>query len=197
MSLVLPEIYRGQSILLHSCCSPCSSAVIERLVEHEMAVTVLYYNPNIHPIEEYERRKAENKNFAEKLSVPFVDLDYEQSVWFSTIEGLEHEPERGKRCTACFYLRFTKTAHYANENAYSLFTSSLGMSRWKNFQQVTDCGKTAASLYPNLTYCDINWRKGGMQQRRDALILQEDMYQQDYCGCVFSQKRNLGTLISH
>ncbi len=190
MSLDLPEKYRGQTILLHSCCAPCSCAVMQRLVEHEMHVTVLYYNPNIHPIDEYVRRKEENKIFAIKNNVQFVDLDYEPQEWFAGIAGLEHEPERGKRCTVCFSLRFERTALYAHEEAIPLFTSSLGMSRWKNFDQITACGKKAASLFPNVHYWDINWRKGGMQERRKALVTQEKMYQQDYCGCIFSQRNN-------
>src|SRR5476651_1889416 len=112
-------------LLLHSCCAPCSGEVMERLLEAGIDYTIFFYNPNIHPIEEYEIRKNENIRFAEKHNIPFVDGDYDRDEWFTRAKGMENEPERGIRCTMCFDMRFERTALYAHENDFSIFTSSL------------------------------------------------------------------------
>ena len=100
--------------------------------------TIFFYNPNIHPLHEYELRKNENIRFAEKFGIPFIDADYDRDNWFERAKGMEHEPERGIRCTMCFDMRFERTALYAHENGFPVMTSSLGISRWKNMQQIND-----------------------------------------------------------
>ncbi|MGD9895946.1 MAG: epoxyqueuosine reductase QueH [Candidatus Methylacidiphilaceae bacterium] len=181
------EVPAGETkVLLHSCCAPCSGAVMESILATGAELTVFFYNPNIHPRPEYELRKRENIAFAQKLSVPFVDADYDPSNWFARVRGLEWEPERGARCTVCFSLRFERTALYAAENDFPVFTSSLGISRWKDFDQVTQAGVRAASRYPGLTYWTYNWRKRGGSERMIALSRQEEFYQQEYCGCLYS-----------
>ena len=175
-------------ILLHSCCAPCSGAVIETLVREGVALTVFFYNPNIHPLTEYERRKAENKRFADKLGVPFVDADYDPPIWFARIKGLENAPERGERCTKCFDLRLERTALYAHENGFEAFATSLGLSRHKDQDQVNAGGHRAAARYEGLRYEDRNWRKGGGSDRGAQLAREEGFYRQKYCGCVFSLK---------
>jgi epoxyqueuosine reductase len=115
-------------VLLHSCCAPCSGEVIEAVRASGLDLTVYFYNPNIHPREEYELRKAENTRFAEKHSIPFVDADYDTDNWFARAKGLEREPERGARCTMCFDMRFERTALYAHENGFPVITSCLGIS---------------------------------------------------------------------
>lgn len=173
-------------LLLHSCCAPCSGELMERLLVSEIDYTIFFYNPNIHPVEEYEIRKEENIRFAKKHNVPFVDSDYDRDEWFKRAKGMEYEPERGIRCTMCFDMRFERTALYAYENGFSVFTSSLGISRWKNMDQINDCGIRAAAHYPELEYWTFNWRKDGGSQRMIQISKRENFYQQEYCGCVYS-----------
>ncbi len=148
--------------------------------------TVLFYNPNIHPLAEYELRKEENVRYAQQLGVPFVDLDYDKENWFERVKGLEWEPERGTRCTACFDMRFERSALYAAEHDFSVFSSTLGISRWKDMDQINGCGKRAAARHAGLQYWDYNWRKAGGSQRMISIAKHEAFYQQEYCGCVYS-----------
>ncbi len=148
--------------------------------------TVLFYNPNIHPLAEYTLRKEENIRYARKIGVPFVDLDYDKDNWFARVKGLEDSPERGERCTACFDMRFERSALYAAEHGFSVFSSTLGISRWKDMDQINGCGVRAASRYPDMHYWDYNWRKAGGSQRMIENAKREQFYQQEYCGCVYS-----------
>ena len=148
--------------------------------------TIFFYNPNIHPLHEYELRKNENIRFAEKFGIPFIDADYDRDNWFERAKGMEHEPERGIRCTMCFDMRFERTALYAHENGFPVMTSSLGISRWKNMQQINDCGLRAVQHYPDLMYWDYNWRKAGGSARMIEISKREEYNQQEDCGCVYS-----------
>ena len=182
--LPLPD---GQNkVLLHSCCAPCSGEVMEAMQASGIDYTIFFYNPNIHPQKEYELRKNENIRFAEKFSIPFVDADYDRDNWFARAKGMENEPERGIRCTMCFDMRFERTALYAHEHGFPVITSSLGISRWKNMQQINDCGVRAAAKYPGISYWEYNWRKGGGSARMIEISKRENFYQQEYCGCVYS-----------
>ncbi|MGE4313785.1 MAG: epoxyqueuosine reductase QueH [Pseudobdellovibrionaceae bacterium] len=174
------------NILLHTCCAPCSCDVIDRMLDSGITPTMFFYNPNIHPKKEYELRKAENMRYAEKRNLPIVDADYDVQNWFSRAKGMEWEPEKGKRCTMCFDMRFERTALYAHENGFNVFTSSLGISRWKNIHQINSSGERAASHYPNLTYWTYNWKKFGGAERMYDIAKEEEFYQQQYCGCIFS-----------
>lgn len=182
--LTLPE--GKKKLLLHSCCAPCSGEVMEALVFSGIDFTIFFYNPNIHPIQEYEIRKEENKRFAIKHNIPFIDADYNKDDWFARTTGMENEPERGIRCTACFDMRFEVTAKYADEHNFPVFSSSLGISRWKDMNQINGCGIRAAEKYPELIYWTYNWRKGGGAERMYQIAKQENFYQQEYCGCVYS-----------
>ncbi|MGH8530275.1 MAG: epoxyqueuosine reductase QueH [Nevskiales bacterium] len=173
-------------VLLHSCCAPCTGEVMEAMQAAGLELTVLFYNPNIHPRKEYELRKSENKRHAQRLGIPFVDADYDTDNWFARTKGMEWEPERGARCTTCFDMRFERSALYAHEQGFAVFTSSLGISRWKNMEQINDCGTRAAVRYPGLAYWTYNWRKQGGSQRMIEISKQEQFYQQEYCGCVYS-----------
>lgn len=173
-------------LLLHSCCAPCSGEIMERLLQSNISYTIYFYNPNIHPLKEYEIRKNENIRFAEKHLVPFVDGDYDRDEWFKRAKGMEMEPERGIRCTMCFDMRFERTALYAYEHGFDVFSSSLGISRWKNMEQINNCGERAASKYPPLVYWTFNWRKNGGSQRMIEISKREQFYQQEYCGCAYS-----------
>ncbi|EPG2061601.1 epoxyqueuosine reductase QueH, partial [Acinetobacter baumannii] len=160
--------------------------VMESLIESNINFSIFFYNPNIHPVKEYLIRKEENIRFAEKHNIPFIDADYDTDNWFARAKGMENEPERGIRCTMCFDMRFERTALYAYENGFSLISSSLGISRWKNMAQINDCGIRAASHYPDIQYWDYNWRKNGGSSRMIEISKREEFYQQEYCGCVYS-----------
>ena len=182
--LVLPN--DANRLLLHSCCAPCSGEVMEALLASNIDFSIFFYNPNIHPIQEYEIRKQENIDFALKHQIPFIDADYDKENWFERVKGLEWEPERGKRCTACFDMRFERTALYAYEHGFPVISSSLGISRWKDMNQINGAGERAAGRYPGMVYWTYNWRKNGGSERMYQIAKREGFYQQEYCGCVYS-----------
>ena len=187
-----------KKVLLHSCCAPCSGEVMEAMLASGVEYTIFFYNPNIHPEREYLLRKDENIRFAEKHGVPFVDADYDTDNWFERAKGMEWEPEKGARCTMCFDMRFERTALYAHEHGFPVMTSSLGISRWKDMNQINASGKRAVGPYEGLSYWDYNWRKGGGADRMVEISKREEFYQQEYCGCVYSfrdtnrRRRNMG-----
>ena len=174
------------SLLLHSCCAPCAGEIMEAVAASEIKTTVYFYNPNIHPLQEYELRKEENKRYCQKLGLDFIDADYDKDNWFKRIKGLENEPERGERCTKCFDMRFERSALYAHENNFFLFATTLGISRWKDLDQVNNSGLRAANRYSDLNFWDFNWRKAGGSPRMIEISKREEFYQQEYCGCVYS-----------
>lgn len=182
--LVLPN--DGKKLLLHSCCASCSGEVMEAILASGIEFTIFFYNPNIHPLKEYELRKDENIRFAEKYNIPIIDADYDVDNWYERAKGMEMEPERGIRCTMCFDMRFERTALYAYENGFDTISSSLGISRWKNFDQINDCGVRAAEKYDGITYWTYNWRKKGGSARMLEISKREKFYMQEYCGCAYS-----------
>ena len=174
-----------KKLLLHSCCAPCAGEIMEALAASDIDTTIYFYNPNIHPFDEYELRKEENIRFAEKLGMPIIDADYDRDEWFSRTKGQENEPERGERCTTCFDMRFQKTAQYASANNFDIISSTLGISRWKDMKQINDSGARSSEPY-ELPYWDFNWRKQGGSSRMLEISKKENFYQQEYCGCVYS-----------
>ncbi len=184
-----PELefpHKDKKLLLHSCCAPCAGEIMEAVAASGIDTTVYFYNPNIHPEEEYLIRKEENIKFCEKLGFNFIDADYDTDNWFERVKGLEQEPERGKRCTQCFDMRFEKSALYAVENDFPVFATTLGISRWKDMNQINNSGSRAANRYEELVYWDFNWRKQGGSSRMIEISKRENFYQQEYCGCVYS-----------
>lgn len=182
--LTLPN--NGQRLLLHSCCAPCSGEVMEAVKASGIEFSIFFYNPNIHPRKEYELRKDENIRFAEKHHIAFIDADYDDDNWFARAKGMEQEPERGIRCTMCFDMRFERTALYAHEHGFDTICSSLGISRWKNMEQINDCGIRAVKPYNGLSYWTYNWRKKGGSARMLEISKEEGFYMQEYCGCAYS-----------
>jgi epoxyqueuosine reductase len=182
--LELPDA--GSKLLLHSCCAPCSGEVMEALLASNIDFSIFFYNPNIHPSQEYDIRKQENTQFAKKHGIECIDADYDADNWFARVKGLENEPERGKRCTECFDMRFERTALYAHEHGFPVICSSLGISRWKDMNQINDSGVRAASRYEDISYWTYNWRKGGGAARMYEIAKREAFYKQEYCGCVYS-----------
>ena len=181
------EIPEGISqVLLHACCAPCSSAIVEWMLQHGIRPTIFYFNPNIFPYEEYEIRKNESKRHADSLGIPWIDGDYNHAQWLEQVQGLEHEPERGSRCLQCFRMRLTATALQAQALGITHFTTTLASSRWKSLDQITQAGLAAQAAVPLTLFWAQNWRKGGLQDRRNQLLREYNFYNQLYCGCEFS-----------
>ena len=182
----LPE---GAKVLLHACCAPCSSAILEAMDMRDIRPTVFYSNSNIFPDEEYITRRDELLRYAREYSVPVIDDTYDHSAWQEIAIGLEDEPERGQRCLQCFIYRLKRAAAYAHENGFTHLATTLASSRWKDLSQVDAAGEIACSEYPDLTWWGNNWRKGGLQERRNQIIKEREFYNQQYCGCEFSMLR--------
>ncbi|MCQ2318799.1 MAG: epoxyqueuosine reductase QueH [Bacteroidales bacterium] len=176
----------ADKVLLHTCCAPCSSAIIECLMKHGVTPYIYYCNPNIYPFGEYEIRKNECTRYAQSLGLQIIDDDYDHEKWLGEMAGLENEPERGGRCLKCFKYRLLRTARYAHENGFSVIATTLASSRWKSLEQIKEAGDFAVSQYPDVTFWAQNWRKGGLQERRLQIIKEYNFYNQLYCGCEFS-----------
>ena len=175
-----------KNLLLHTCCAPCSGDIMLRLINSSISFSLFFYNPNIHPKKEYLLRKDENINFAIKYNIPIIDAEYDTSNWFKITRGMEWEPERGQRCDACFDMRLLKTAQYASEHHFDLISTTLGISRWKDFSQINRSGLKSTSLFENVDYWDFNWRKNNGSQNMITVSKQENFYMQEYCGCIYS-----------
>ena len=184
--------YGQKKVLLHTCCAPCSSAIIEFMLQQGMEPVIYYCNPNIYPYEEYLIRKNECTRYAESLGLEIVDADYDHEEWLEWIKGMEGEPERGGRCLQCFRMRLLKTAEYARERGISVITTTLASSRWKSLEQIDAAGKWACEQISKegaeVHWWEKNWRKGGLQERRNAIIKEYGFYNQLWCGCEFSRK---------
>ena len=178
------------TVLLHTCCAPCSSAIIEAMVANGITPVIYYCNPNIYPHEEYEIRKNEWTRYAESLGLEIVDADYDHENWLETVKGHEDEPERGGRCLKCFKLRLLRTAEYAQTRGIKAITTTLASSRWKSLDQINEAGRWAC-LDKDVIWWDQNWRKGGLQERRLQIIKEYDFYNQLYCGCEFSMRKDI------
>ena len=181
----------GKKVLLHCCCAPCSCSIIQRLSESGIEPTVFFYNPNIYPHDEYDHRKSEVIRYVQKRHIVFVDEDHELEQWFKAIHGCEEDPERGNRCDRCFEMRLGKTAAYAAEHHFKIFATSLGISRWKDLEQVNRAGAKAAELFPRLVYWPQNWRVAGGQEQMQRITKEEGFYRQRYCGCLYSFRESL------
>ena len=180
-------------MLLHCCCAPCSSAIIEWMLAHDVRPTLYYFNPNIFPEEEYLIRKNECTRYAASLDLDIIDGDYDHEAWRCQVKGMEMEPERGARCLQCFKMRLLHAARMAVELGFGVFTTTLASSRWKSLTQINEAGHWAAKKVSEETgktvrFDDRNWRKGGLQQRRNELLKENGFYNQLYCGCEFSME---------
>ena len=268
-------------VLLHTCCAPCSSAIIEAMMKNGITPVIYYCNPNIYPYEEYLIRKDECTRYAKALGLEIIDADYDHENWLAAMKGLENEPERGGRCLKCFKLRLLRTAEYARDHGFKVIATTLASSRWKSLDQINEAGlwacheicpsgktvdfpdegqvltfpsgKTrenpdenvenrvppddslsrrisaaplasarcseniAAATAPDndevnvgmpqgavgfsrlgvenvspddsVIWWDQNWRKGGLQERRNQILKEYDFYNQLYCGCEFSIRK--------
>lgn len=173
-------------LLLHTCCAPCSAAIIEWLLANDIQPTLYYYNPNIFPRKEYDIRKAECTRYAHALGLEIIDGDYNHEDWCWKMQGLENEPERGKRCLECFRMRLLPTAQLAKKLGFPRFATTLASSRWKSLDQIAEAGHWAANQVGEVEFWEKNWRKGGLSERRRILLAENGFYNQQYCGCEFS-----------
>lgn len=175
------------TLLLHSCCGPCSSAVLERLAPH-FDITVFFYNPNILPAEEYQHRLREQRRLLRQMVLPrpivLWEGPYEPDAFFHQAHGLENEPEGGRRCTACFSLRLQRTAETAAAHGFDFFTTTLSVSPHKNAALLNEIG--AALQTESCRFLFADFKKRGGYQRSLALSRQYGLYRQRYCGCPFS-----------
>lgn len=180
------EVPEGaEKVLLHTCCAPCSSAIVEWMMNNQVKPVLYYSNSNIYPRDEYEKRKRECIRMAEELGIEFAEGQYDHEGWRKRVRGMEKEPERGIRCQECFRIRLEDALDYADKHNISQVTTALASSRWKSLEQVAEAGFAAAEGH-NAGFWDQNWRKGGLQDRRNALTRQFNFYNQQYCGCEFS-----------
>ena len=177
------------TLLIHSCCAPCSSYVLEYLSGF-FDITVFYYNPNISPAEEFEKRAKEQCRLIEEMlpdsGIKTVIADYDANEFFEIVKGLENEPEGGKRCKKCFALRLEKTAELAKEQNFDFFTTTLTISPHKNAQILNETGKEAALKY-GVNYLFSDFKKKNGYRRSCELSEQYGLYRQNYCGCIFSK----------
>ena len=178
------------SLILHSCCAPCSSAVIERLTPY-FDITILYYNPNIEPIEEYNKRKQEQIEFIGKLKtehkLDIIDADYDNEQFHKMVEGYEMEKERGARCYLCYKKRLTYTCRKAKELGFEYFGTTLTLSPYKVTSWINEIGLELEKTN-NVKFLISDFKKRDGYKRSLELSKIYDLYRQDYCGCVYSKK---------
>ncbi len=178
------------TLLLHSCCGPCSSSVLERLAPF-FRITVFYYNPNISPREEYEHRVKEQKRFTEEFvtqyPLSFCCGDYDVEKFHTMAKGLEKEPEGGTRCTACFSIRLEETARRASREGFDFFATTLTVSPMKNAALLNEIGKEMEKKW-GVIWLPSDFKKKNGYQRSVELSREYGMYRQDYCGCIFSRQ---------
>ena len=183
----MQNIPKGTKLLLHSCCAPCSSACLERLKDI-FDITVLYYNPNIDEREEYEKRKAEQLRLLKETGwASFIDCDHESERFAKIAEGLENEPERGKRCFACYALRIERTAQIAKQNGFTYFATTLTLSPHKNADWLNEIGENVGGRY-ELNWLYTDFKKKGGYYRSIELSKEYGLYRQDFCGCKYSKR---------
>ncbi|MBH1940351.1 epoxyqueuosine reductase QueH [Mobilitalea sibirica] len=178
-------------LLIHSCCAPCSSYVLEYLSNY-FAITVFYYNPNIYPEKEYSRRVEEQKNLINamkyKYPVRFEQGVYNPKEYYQFIKGYEREPEGGKRCFLCYEMRLREAGEMAKEGRYDYFTTTLSISPHKNAEKLNEIGKKVAAEY-GVEYLPSDFKKKNGYKRSIELSKDYGLYRQDYCGCIYSQRQ--------
>ncbi len=189
----LNKITTRKKILLHSCCAPCSSWVITSLTKY-FDITILYYNPNISPIEEYLKRKEEQIKLINEINrigkIEILDCDYDNDLYEKKIKGYETCPERGERCTICFKLRLEKTAQLAKEGNYDYFCTTLTVSPYKNANLLNKIGEELEKKY-QIKWLHSDFKKSDGYKKSIELSKKYNLYRQDYCGCIYSQRKKL------
>jgi len=190
---IINNLNKTPKLLLHSCCAPCSSYVISYLSEF-FDITIFYYNPNISPKEEYEKRKEEQirliNEMPTKNKVSILDCDYDNDLYEKTISGLEKEPEGGRRCYKCFMLRLDKTAKEAKDNNFDYFSTTLSVSPYKNSKVINEIGIELQDKY-NIKWLYSDFKKKDGYKKSILLSKEYNLYRQNYCGCKYSKKESV------
>ncbi|PIZ94425.1 MAG: hypothetical protein COX81_03620 [Candidatus Magasanikbacteria bacterium CG_4_10_14_0_2_um_filter_37_12] len=188
-----------KKLLLHTCCAPCSIVIIDEL-KSQYDLTVFFFNPNIHPVEEYLKRKKEVIRVCKEWDVKIIDMekisssspsrgeliDYGQEEWSEAIKGFEDEPEGGLRCPKCFYLRLHKSVEYSKENNFDIFSTTLTSGRNKKIEIIGGICERLGEKY-GIKFLAEDWKKGGRQEKGKKMVEERGIYRQDYCGCVYSR----------
>jgi len=177
------------ALLLHVCCAPCSFAVIDELRQSH-TLTVLFYNPNIHPAREYQRRKDGVIQVCGEWAIPMLDHDYDPQEWHDAVQGLEGEPEGGKRCAMCIGMRLSRVAQCAADYGFPVFATTLTSGRNKKAELITPIAEKAA-LKAGVRYYAADWKKKGREEKARKMIAERGIYRQNYCGCVYSLNARL------
>lgn len=189
---IINNITGRKKILLHSCCAPCSTSCIERLTNY-FDITIIYYNPNIEPKEEYEKRKKYQieliKKFNSVNELNFIDCDYDNDVYKERVKGLESEPEGGARCNKCYFLRMEYVCMKAKELGYDYFGTTLTVSPYKHSKTINEIGKFLEEKY-NMNYLYSDFKKQEGYKRSIELAKEYNLYRQDYCGCLFAKRED-------
>lgn len=192
LDLLIENLVKDKKVprlLLHSCCAPCSSYVLEYLSKY-FKITIFFYNPNIYPLEEYSRRVVEQKRFISELKVEheidFIEGKYDTENFYEISKGLENEREGGIRCFKCYELRLEEAAAIAKDKGYDYFTTTLSISPHKNAQKLNEIGQKLGTEY-NVNYLYSDFKKKEGYKRSIELSNEYNLYRQDYCGCVFSK----------
>lgn len=189
----IKEKKKVPTLLLHSCCAPCSSQVITCLTNY-FDITILYYNPNIYPEEEYLKRKEEQIRLIHEIKninkLEIIDCDYDNDIYEQEIKGLENEQEGGSRCYKCFNLRLNKTAQIAKENNYDFFSTTLTISPYKNSKLINIIGKDLEKKY-NITWLYSDHKKRDGYKKSIELSKKYNLYRQNYCGCEFGRDNHV------
>ena len=186
---ILNNLECKKKILLHSCCGPCSTYVISYLTKY-FDITILYYNPNIFPYDEYLKRKDEQIKVINEIektnNINIMDCDYDNEIYNNLIKGLENEPERGSRCKICYKMRMEKTAILAKENDFDYFCTTLSVSPYKNANWINEIGKDLEQKY-NIKWLYSDFKKKDGYKKSIELSKKYNLYRQDYCGCIYSK----------
>ncbi len=172
-------------ILLHICCAVCATACVERLTEEGNSVSGYFYNSNIHPQSEYAKRLEQTENLTRKLKIPLIIGEYNVKDWFSSVQGLEDEPEGAKRCEVCLRLRLNQSCCLARENGFDGFTTTLTVSPHKNSGTINNIGRETGGPF----FLDRDFKKNDGFKRAMTLSKEYGLYHQNYCGCIFSQNK--------
>lgn len=175
------------TLLLHACCAPCSAYVIQELKD-EFEITVFLYNPNIHPLEEYLKRTDELIKYLKKEKIDYIEAEYDIQNWLTRINGLENEPEKGKRCNVCFYMRLEKTASFAQDNHFDFFASTLSLSPHKDSKLINNIGYDLEYDY-GVRFLDRDFKENDGFKKSCEISRENNFYRQNYCGCIFSKKQ--------
>ncbi len=188
MEDIIDNLNDKPKLLLHACCGVCSSAVLERLIPY-FDITVLYYNPNIYPIEEYQKRLEVLKELISKANLPvkLLEVGYNIKEFYEVVKGLEKEKEGGKRCNVCYKLRLEQTALLAQKNKFDYFCTTLSVSPYKKADVLNEIGKSLENKY-NVKYLYSDFKKKEGYKRSNELAKKYNLYRQHYCGCEFSLK---------